>query len=142
MTRHVPSSYPTLLALAIVLLASACSRKTDEDYPWPVWILYVTTVEPVGFSGVRVPVEGCPSATWWYQNDAARSNENCYEGQGNVVKVWRPLTEEVRISYIVHCSGYYDSETNSAYFLPPASQGPGREGEEVIASETVVLRRR
>jgi hypothetical protein len=124
-------------------LVTGC-RKDDEDQksPWPVWILYVNVYEPLGFGGGRTPVSGCPSVVWWFDgDDQTRQTEKCYEGSSQV-KVWRGISEAVRIVYYVTCDGYYDSEILSAYFLPPAVQGPGREGAEVIVSESVVLRHR
>jgi hypothetical protein len=129
------------IVIPIIAVAAlfGCKHSTQSD-PWPVWILYVTPVEAVGFSGTHVPISQCATVVWRYSDSQNWNNQSCYPNS-NYVKVWNSLTQETRIFYYVRCTGYYDSGMNEAFFLPPARQGQGRPGAEVIVNQTVVLSR-
>jgi hypothetical protein len=124
------------VALAACLLFVHC-KDNDEVYDWPVWILNVLAVT-YGDEGGVAPVSGCPSVTWHYTGSTETDRVGCRDG--NRVKVWRHIDNDVTIVYQVHCGGYRDSPIfTTSYLMANIVQGPGRDGPEVVHNHTVFM---
>lgn len=120
--------------LALSLIFGACKKEEENTDVGPVWILNVT-VRDGAFPNREIP--NCAHVKWKYSGEIEDRDAGC-RNTNNFVKVWDPISEDVRVYYRVECQGYTSSVEYYADFAY-ALVDTLADGEEVIHNQTVVI---
>jgi hypothetical protein len=123
-----------LCSLLVGIVLFGCDKKEDEEYDGPVWILNVTVRDG---SFPNRPLPECAHVKWKYEGEVDDRDVGC-RNSNDFVKVWEPISEDVRIYYRVSCPGYSDSPEAFADFRY-ALVDTLPDGKEVIQNVTVTI---
>lgn len=123
-----------LCSLIMVSLIGGCDKKEDDEYDGPVWILNVTVRD--GQFPNREVLE-CARVKWKYEGEVEDRDVGC-RNTNSFVKVWEPISEDVRVFYRVECQGYTPSSELYADFVY-ALVDTVADGKEVTQNVTVTI---
>ncbi|HEY3295272.1 MAG TPA: hypothetical protein VGL38_07525 [bacterium] len=126
----------------ILLLASmiGCKHPTrsSDGLPYPLWILELEVVDAASGN----PVTGCPEATFSVEPEHSESTVACRSGS-NELHTYGHLSGIVTVRYVVHCTGYFDTDPVPVVFDDAnLVQLPDREGPTQIILERVQMAKR
>jgi len=123
-------------ALLLGIAVNGCKKEEDDTFHGPVWILFVNVYD--GSRPDRL-LQQCAHVKWKYQGDENDRDVGCRDANG-YVKVWEPISEDVRIIYHVECEGYSPTGDALAIFsYAQVDTVEGRENPEVTQSVEITL---
>ncbi|MCB9367376.1 MAG: hypothetical protein H6506_01685 [Calditrichaeota bacterium] len=122
--------------LLFTLLFTGCKKDDEPEDIGAVWILYVNARDGSRSDG---QMQACAHVKWTYEGDSNVNDQGCRDGN-NSVKVWKPISEDVRIFYHVECEGYNPSVEDLADFLMARIDSTTESGNpEVVISRTITM---
>lgn len=125
-----------LASLLLGLVLTGCDKKEDDPYTGPVWILNVTVRDG---SRPDQQMQHCAHAIWNYQSQTETHDVGC-RNTNSFVKVWEPITEDVRVFYRIECEGYIQSaETFVDFSMAQLDSTTDSGNPEVIQNVTVTM---
>lgn len=122
--------------LLLGLILTGCDKKEDDPYHGPVWILNVTVRDG---SRPDFLMQNCAHVIWNFAGQSETHDVGCRNSNG-FVKIWEPISEDVRVFYHVECEGYSPTgESFVDFSYAQVDTVEGRDNPEVIHNVTVDL---